>query len=303
MHSIRQIHVVRALAEHRHFGRAARALGVSQPNLTRTLKQMEDALGVSLFDRQGVTPTLFGEIILRHGERAIADFGELMREVDLAKGLEVGELRIVAGPYAADISGARAVAVLLRKHPKLVVEIRNATWENAVHEVGAGGADIAFAETGEVGPELEAQRIRVSRMAFFCAADHPLARKKNLTLEDLMDFPWAGPSLPERMSASLPKVDRPFATFNEAVNRFQPRALVGSFAIAKQIVLNGEALGAAIPSQIERELRDGLCVTLPVEAPWLTIGYGFVFKRGRMLSPAASAYMQIVREIEAEIPD
>lgn len=58
MHSIRQIRVVKALAQYRHFGRAARALGVSQPNLTRSLKRIEDALGVPLFERQGVMPTV-----------------------------------------------------------------------------------------------------------------------------------------------------------------------------------------------------------------------------------------------------
>jgi DNA-binding transcriptional LysR family regulator len=69
MHSIRQINVVKALAQHRHFRRAAQALGVSQPNLTRSLRQIEERLGVPLFDRQGVTPTLFGEIVLRRAGR------------------------------------------------------------------------------------------------------------------------------------------------------------------------------------------------------------------------------------------
>ncbi len=61
------------------------ALGVSRPALTRSLKQLEAELGVALFDRQGVTPTLFGEIVLRHGGRAVADFNELTRELALAR--------------------------------------------------------------------------------------------------------------------------------------------------------------------------------------------------------------------------
>ena len=87
MHSIRQIEVVRALAKRRHFGLAAKQLGVSEPALSRSLKLLEAELGVRLFDRQGVTPTLFGEIVLKHGERAVTEFDELMRELALAKGL------------------------------------------------------------------------------------------------------------------------------------------------------------------------------------------------------------------------
>jgi hypothetical protein len=58
----------------------------------------------------------------------------------------------------------------------------------------------------------------------------------------------------------------------------------------------------AIHSQIARELNEGLLVRLPYEAPWLTINYGFITKRGRTPSPAAQAFMAIVRSIESEIP-
>jgi DNA-binding transcriptional LysR family regulator len=78
---------------------AAKQLGVSEPTLSRSLKQLEAELGVRLFDRQGVTPTLFGEIVLKYGERVATELDELMREVALAKGLEIGELRIAAAPY------------------------------------------------------------------------------------------------------------------------------------------------------------------------------------------------------------
>ena len=149
VHSIRQVEIVKALANHRHFGLAAKALGVSQPALTRSLKQIEADLGVALFDRQGVTPTPFGEIVLRHGERAAAEFHELMREITLAKGLEIGELRIALGPYPADISGERAVGVLLQRHPKVFVEMRSANWERAVADVLDGAVDLGFAEAGK----------------------------------------------------------------------------------------------------------------------------------------------------------
>lgn len=79
------------------------------------------------------------------------------------------------------------------------------------------------------------------------------------------------------------------------------RALVGSFSAAKQVVLGGRALSVAIHSQIERELSEGLLVRLPYEAPWLSINYGFITKPARTPSPAAKAFMAIVRSIESQI--
>ena len=304
MHSVRQIEIVRALARRRHFGLAAKDLAVSQPALTRSLKQLEADLGVRLFDRQGVTPTLFGEIVLRHGGRAIAEFDELTRELALARGLEIGELRIAAGPYPADISGERAVGLLLKTHPKIFVEMQSANWERAVRDVLDGAVDVAFADAGEAAqnPQLQVQSVRKSQLFFFCAAGHPLSGKEQIAFEDLLEYPWVGPTLPGRIRAGLPTVDKPFAVFEEARNRLHPRALVGSFSAAKQIVLAGCALGAAIPSQIARELSEGVCVRLPIDTPWLGLDYGFITKRGRTPSPAAAAFMDIVRAIEFEIP-
>jgi DNA-binding transcriptional LysR family regulator len=304
MPRIRQLEIVEALARYRHFGRAAQALGMSQPNLTPGLKQLEALLGVPIFDRQGVTPTSFGEIVLRHGDKALASFHELTREVALAKGLEIGELRIAAGPYPADISGERAIGVLLQRHPNIFAEIRSANWERAIGDVLEGAADLAFAEVTAAlsNNELQVQSVRKSQVFFFCAAGHPLAGRERLILEDLLDYPWAGPSLPERYRAALPADDQPFAVFTPDRRRLNPRALVGSFSAAKQVVLGGHVLSVAIHSQIARELNEGLLVRLPFEAPWLSINYGFITKRARTPTPAAKAFMAIVRSIESEIP-
>jgi DNA-binding transcriptional LysR family regulator len=302
VHTLRQIEIVKALAKHHHFGLAAKALRVSQPALTRSLKQLEAELGVTLFDRQGVTLTPFGEIVLQHGERAAAEFHELAREVALAKGLEVGELRIAAGPYPADISGERAIGLLSARHPNLAIELRIANWTRVAADVGDGSVDLGFAEVSEAqnDPNLDVLSSRSRPLSFFCGAEHPLAGKRPLTIEDLLDFSWVGPSVAGRLRKALPAVEKPFGTFDEFEDRFHPRILVETFSTAKRIVLAGLGIGAAVPFQIESELNEGRCVTLPVEAPWFSLNYGFIAKRGRTLSPAAKAFMEIVRTIDPD---
>jgi DNA-binding transcriptional LysR family regulator len=90
---------------------------VSQPALTRSLKHLEERLGVPLFDRQGVTPTVFGELVLSHGEAVIKGFADVVREISLAKGLEIGEFSVSVGPYPAEISGQRAIGMLSAASP------------------------------------------------------------------------------------------------------------------------------------------------------------------------------------------
>jgi DNA-binding transcriptional LysR family regulator len=207
MHSVRQFELVKALATHRHFGRAAVALGVSQPALTRSLKHLEDVLGVRLFDRQGVTPTVFGELMLNHGEPVIKGFADLLREIDLAKGLEIGEFSVSAGPYPAEISGQRAIGVLSARPPRLFVELKLFNWTKIVNQVLNERIDLGFADLAEAAenPDLQTEALRSSQLNFFCPARHPLAGRNSVTLEELCEFPWVGPTVTDRCDDFFPR--------------------------------------------------------------------------------------------------
>ena len=275
---------------------------VSQPALTRSLKHLEDLLGVPLFDRQGVAPTVFGELVLNHGEPVIKGFADLMREIDLAKGVEIGEFSVSAGPYPADISGQRAIGMLSAQHPRLAVELKLFNWTKIVNQVLNGRIDLGFADISEAAenPELETKAVRNSQMGFFCAAGHTLSGRRSVTLEELCEFPWVGPTAPGRMRQFLPKGDLPCGVFDPMKDRFSPRVLVGTFGATKHIVLAGQGIGVALPFQLRREIADGDCIVLPIELPWMSLNYGFISKRGRTHSPAAKAFMDNVRQIEAE---
>ena len=273
---------------------------MSQPALTRSLKHLEERLGVSLFDRQGVTPTVFGELVSSHGEAVIKGFADLVREISLARGLEIGEFSVSAGPYPAEISGQRAIGMLSAQASRAVCRAEALQLDQVVNQVLKETIDLGFADLSEAAenPELETEAVRSSQLNFFCASGHPLAGRNSVTLEDLCEFPWVGPTVTDRMRRFLPQGDLPCGVFNAVKNRFLPRILIGNFTAAKHIVLAGQGIGAALPFQLRREIDDGDCVLLPIELPWLSLNYGFISKRGRTHSPAAKAFMDNVRQIE-----
>ncbi|WP_457798771.1 LysR family transcriptional regulator [Methylocystis sp. S23] len=305
LQSLRHLEMVRALAQHRHFGRAAKALGVSQPSLTRTLKHLEDTLGVRLFERyDGVTPTLFGRIVIERGETLLRNHSELLREITLTKGLDIGELTVAVAPFPAEISAQKAMGMLAARHPGLQLELSTTDWTRVVDDIFQGRADLGFADISEAieHSELETELIRASRLHFYCRTGHPLTGLSKLRLEDLTAFPWVGPTAPARMRMEMPRAEKPFGLFSEVNNRFRPRIVVGSIPAVKDIVLASDGLSVTLPALIERELRDGLCALLPIDLPWMRLNYGFVWKRGRTHSPAADAFVQLVRAVEKDTP-
>ena len=81
-----------------------------------------------------------------------------------------------------------------------------------------------------------------------------------------MDFPWVGPSLPERMSAFL-REGKAFGFWDHSTGRFAPQIQVTTFADMREIVISGRGLSAALPFRLKRELAEDLCALLPVAPP------------------------------------
>jgi len=112
MRSVRHLRMVRALAVHRNFARAADELGMSQPSLSRALVRLEEALGTPLFERSrtAVTPTAFAEIVVDRCDALIAGFEDLARALELKRSEEERGFRVSVGPFAAEAVGLQSFA-------------------------------------------------------------------------------------------------------------------------------------------------------------------------------------------------
>jgi len=304
MHSLHHLELINALAKHRHFGRAAEELGISQPALSKGLNHLESVLGVKLFDRAApIAPTVFGDIVLKRSAVLANAFEELLREIALAKGVEMGALSIAAGIYPAEMSVHDAVAEMSRQHPWLQCSLTVKDWVGVNEEILNANCDLGVADitVASRNPELATEAIRRVTCPMFCRADHPLAAKPDVSLDDLFNYPWVGPKLPETMSPFMPKVSMPFGFVDPETEQMVPRIRVETFSATKRIVLNSDALSGATPPMIRDELEQRRLVILPVEIPWLAVNYGFIWRRGRTLAPPAVAFMKILRAIEAKI--
>lgn len=303
LNSARDIELVRALAEHRHFGRAAAALGVSQPVVSRSLAQLEAEIGETLIERSTMRPTAFGKIILRLGDRVLGGFAEMRREIALQRGLEVGDLAVAMGPYPAAISGYMAAARLSQHHPGLAIDLRPADWSDALEATLDGSIDLAFADLTEVGgsPDLQFEPVRNQNVNFICRAGHPLTLHVEPSVEQISQYPWVAPTIPRSGAAELPSGALTAGVVEPSRRRFRPKIIVESFQAMKDIAMSSDAIFAAPRFQVADEIRAGRLVAL-CEASFVRLNYGFIWRNGGTLSPAAKAFMQHVRDIEAEHP-
>jgi len=300
MIKIQQLLHANALIEHGSFRKAALTQNISRPAFSRSIANLEHSLGVRLFHRHpsGVSTTVYGEVLRKYINNISIEISELEREIQLIRGLGTGALTVALGSYFVQFSAHQALGLLISEFPELrsktlvhdYVEIERLI---LTKRIDLGLAEISKARDNEY---LEVESLGNHQGVFFCSSSHPLLRKKNLNMADFRPYPLVFTKIPKRMASFMPgklyKV--------EGQDYVLPSLEVENFSSAKQIVLESDAFGVAVPLQIESELENGCLSLIPFQAPWLATEYGFMYLRDRALSPVAEKYMEIVRELEQE---
>ncbi|MND52913.1 HTH-type transcriptional regulator CynR [compost metagenome] len=174
---LRHIRYLLAVSEHLNFTRAAEALHVSQPTLSQQIRQLEDNLGVLLFDRSGrsLRLTYVGEVYVLHARRALADLEAGRRAIHDVHDLSRGYLRLAMTPsFTAYLVGP----LLGRFHscyPGVVVTIREMPQERIEAELADDQLDLGIAFDKVRSVDVEAQILFVENLGLVVGADHPWA--------------------------------------------------------------------------------------------------------------------------------
>ena len=284
--------LVLVVDQFRNFSKAARALGMTQSTLSRRIQGFEEELGVRLFNRsRGLEPTEYGHLVLSRGSGIVADVEDLKRTLDQMRGLEVGKLTIAVGQFVARTWVGDAVARILQSYPGLEIRINEEEWWKLKPALQEREIEIAVGDLSDPAPEPEIVFEPLpKRQGFFCCRkDHPLARHKKVSIEELCAFPLAAPKFRAAMAAGLPSGQQ-FGEFEKDMRYFVPRICSSNFYTALRIVAQTDAVGFILPSFAAREIEDGSIVVLPFRASWAATNYGIMYLRGRMLSPPAAAF-------------
>ncbi|QCI67078.1 LysR family transcriptional regulator [Phreatobacter stygius] len=306
MLTLRHIEIVGALAQHRHFGRAAEALGITQSALTRALQALETDLGVRLFDRgTGIPePTMFGRIVLEWGQPVVRSMDNLTREIRLARGLEIGEVTVSAGTFPSELWVPRTLGRLAMEFPNVRCRMRSCESRRAVKDVLNGSSDIAVADLVEVRglDELAFDRLVTVKVALFCRPGHPLLKHRVIKEIDLADFPLAGPRPSHYASEVMDNAGENRALTVPKSGGFVPRLWVESFTAMRQVVSASDAISWAPVPLLDPFWKAGELAPLVMRPAPIDVEFGLIYPRYRTPTPAVMAFIKIIRAIAGNKP-
>lgn len=294
-----ELRVFVAVLEHRSFRKAATAMHITQPAVTKAIAGLEEMLGVKLFDRNahGVEPTVHGLTFAPH---AIAIFGELRsaaQELAIVSSGAKGALQIGTVPMPAVGLLPMAIKRLIDVHPDIFVTVVEARETALAERLRKREIELAIVRLALFNPgdDLQATALFEERLCVVASRDHPLAARKRLSWSDLRDQRWV---MPPADSYFFDHVRR---TLNK-LDLELPRNVVESASIHIQygMVLHGAMLSFGLRSEVAFAPEKDLLVRLPVELPAITGAIGVLSLRAREQSPLALQLVQHIRSLAAK---
>jgi DNA-binding transcriptional LysR family regulator len=292
---LQHLKVVMAVAEWGSMAKAAKHLTISQPVVSKVIADLEDVLGVRLFDRspQGVEPTAYGRALLK---RSIAIFDDLRTGVDELKFLAdptSGELRIGSTePLLAGL-GRAVMERLWRQHPRInfrVVEADSSTL--LTRELPERRIELAIVPLvdASVREELEATILFQNHLRLVVGMKSPWARRRKVTLADLIDEPWCVAS--SSIGSLVTDV------FRDTGLRMPRIAVAATTAhLLFQLLESGRFVGHFGDGLLHFYTNRFALKRLPIELPLKPFSVAVITLKNRTISPVATLFIDCAREV------
>ncbi len=271
--------------------RAAEALFVSQPAITLQLQALEREFGQKLFERSGrrLVPTRAGEALYELARPLVEGIDTLPTAFrNQLAGLDAGELNIAANSSTILYLLPRIVERFREHHADVRLSLYNTVSSDGTDLLRSDAVDLVVGSMQDVPGDLSYEPLHRFEQRLVMPLGHPLADKPDLTLADIGQY---GLILPPKRQITWRLVDLVFQQ-----NRVPDTVAleVGGWEVIKQYVAMG--MGISILSSICLTDADrGRIVARPLDRFFPARSYGVVMRKGRLPSPQARAFMDLIQ--------
>ncbi len=280
--------------------KAAEILHVSQPAVTKTIRELEEALGVAVFERdgRGIRITRYGEVFLRHAGAALTALRQGMDSVSQELFDSAPPVRIGALPTVSTRIMPRAMTMFLTE--KTGSRVKIVTGDNAVlmEQLRIGDLDLVVGRLAS--PEkmtgLSFEHLYSEQVVFTVRAGHPLLDAGRSIFDGFADYPVL---MPTRGSIIRPSVEQ-FLIAN-GVASLPTQVETVSDAFGRAFVRSSDAIWIISAGVVAADIEDGVLATLPIDTSETRGPVGLTIRADANPSTPLSILMQTIRQAAAEI--
>lgn len=298
------LHILLAVAQSGSMSKAANQLAVSHPVVSRSISDLEHALGVQLLERnrRGVELTQFGRAVLNRSHAAFDELRQAVKDIEFLSDPTAGEVRIGTTPPLAASFVSAVIDRLSRRHPRIVFRVFAEEGNQATQRRNLSERRVdllIFRRVAAVADEhVSFEFLFESPYVVAAGADNPWVKRRRIALAELMGEMWA-----------LPAPDDAFGSF--VVDAFRaggldpPRATVVAVALEMRanLLRTGRYLSIIPQFWLQFPVRHPFIRKLPVEFPVAAAPVGIVTLKNRKPSPVAQLFIDCAREVAKPLAD
>ncbi|MGE0735618.1 MAG: LysR family transcriptional regulator [Alphaproteobacteria bacterium] len=287
-----------AVTEDHHVASAARRLGLTQPAISASIRQLEASLGAKLFERslQGLRPTPLGEALAVRAKRAFAELRHAAAEISALQGALAGTVAVGALPFGRTIILPRAINRLLDANPGLRVATTEGPFDTLARALRSGDLDFIFGALREPPPadDLVGEPVLRDKLSVFARKAHPLAGETSLRFEQVRKLRWVLPrqGTPARHLFDGLFVRRGLTPPDDVIE-------TSSLAMVRALLMESDRVTALSRHQVHYELAYGMLAELQLDLGETGRPIGFMRRTGSLPSPGAALLMDAIRAVAA----
>ena len=282
------------------FYKASQELHLSPPALTKSINNLEEDLGVPLFEREygRATPTAYGQVLIERAQRILDDLDGIKGSMTQMEDLNSGELAIGAGPLTALGVVASTITRLSNEYPKIKISlyVDNVVALADLLKVGKIEMIVGYHEEFSGESELKIQPLFEEPFKPISRVGHPLQSLKNMSMKQMQNYPWVSTFIPRKLRSLY--IERLGAGVFENQYRFQ----CDNFGVIFHLLRNSDYIAFVTDSMVTQELDMGTLAFLPSPFDIGLNSTGVISMSKRSFSPAAHHFCQYLNDYSVDLP-
>jgi LysR family transcriptional regulator, transcription activator of glutamate synthase operon len=289
---LRQLRYLVALAEERHFTRAAAREHIAQPALSQQIQRLEDEVGIPLVERttRQVRITQAGELLVARARRILSELEAAHAELEAAKGMEFGHLTVGAMHTMGPVDLSLVLAVFHQRHPGVDLTVREEASEDLARMIRDDELDLAFLSVTErvESHGLALHRLVLEELVVLLPPGHRLAAAPAVKMAQLRDEEFISYRQGARLRELL------FSAAGQA--GFEPRVKLESNESQRIRRLVGRGMGVAILPRSDAVVPGSEVAFAALTDPPLSRDITLAWRQERRHSPAVGEFLALARE-------
>jgi DNA-binding transcriptional LysR family regulator len=298
--TMQQLEALIHLVEERSFSRAAKKMHLTQPSLTKHIRNVEEGLGAKIVNRssRSLSLTPEGRVLFDYARRIIKLRNEARESVLRLREDEAGDIRIAASTIPATYILPYAIGGFRKKHPRIRTTVRTADSSDVIETVLDNGAEIGFIGKKPSGGKLIAEELWKDRLVLAVPSGHPWAKRRAVRVADISAAPFV---IREKGSGTREALEECLReTAGPGLPHLNIAAELGSSEAVKEAIIAGLGISVVSVHAIRRELKSGLLTALAIEGCPIERSFYLIYRRQFDLMTHHKIFLEYVRAYRPE---